>query len=91
MGFWQIETKPEPPLQSEAFTLIPFTQRTGVQLPGREVRWLWQRPTSILVQRPDGSEEVIPVVDTQRNLLLAILAAGLATGLVFWQLGRRRD
>ena len=91
MGFWHHEINPEPPLQSETFTLIPFTQRTGVQLPGREVYWLWQRPASILVQHPDGSEEVIPVVDTQRNLLLAILAAGLATGLVFWQLGRRRN
>lgn len=89
MPFFQTETRPEPALESEAFTLIPFIQRTGVQLPGREVHWLWQRPASILVQRPDGGEEVIPVVDTQRNLLMAVLAAGLATGLVFWQLGRR--
>lgn len=90
MSFLHLETNPNPPLESEAFTLIPFIQRTGVQLPGREVRWIWQRPVSILIQRPDGSEEVIPVVDTQRNLLLAVLAAGLATGLVFWRLGRRR-
>lgn len=90
MSFWHVETNPDPALESAAFTLIPFSQRTGVQFPGGEVRWLWKRPVSILVQKADGSEEVIPVVDTQRNLLLAVMAAGLATGLVFWQLGRRR-
>jgi len=90
MALLQFETRPDPALKSEAFTLIPFTQHTGVQLPNGEVRWLWKRPVSILIQKADGSEEVVPIIDTQRNLLLAILAAGLATGLVFWRLGRRR-
>lgn len=89
MALLQFETKPEQALRSAAFTLIPFSQRTGIQLPGREVRWLWKRPVSILVQKADGSEEVVPIIDAQRNLLLAILAASLATGLVFWRLGRR--
>ena len=90
MAFLRIETNPSPPLKAATFTLIPFSQRTGFQLPGGEVHWLWNRPVSILVQRPDGSEEVIPVINTQRNLLLAVLAAGLATGLIFWRIGRHR-
>ena len=90
MSFLQFETRPEPPLKSEAFTMIPFSERAGLQLPDGKVRWLRERPVSILVQKADGSEEVIPIIDTQRNLLLAILAASLATGLIFWRLGRRR-
>ncbi len=82
------ETFSGQPVVFQGHRLIPFHQAFRFPLPGRLGGLVWNRPVAVLVTRPDGGEQILPVTDPTRRAVLAIL--GLAAGaLLLTRLSRR--
>lgn len=67
------ETKTGETINAGDVKITPFSKSTSILSKGKYVGLIWNRPDSILVQRPDGSEQVIPVIDVTRQVLWAIM------------------
>lgn len=65
------------PIQAGQARLIPIETATRWQPPGMWSVLLWKRPTAVLVQHPDGSEEMLPIQDVTRQAQLTLLGIGL--------------
>ena len=79
-----IETLPGETIQAGTNKITPFSQAVKLILPGAMGGSIWNRPLSVLVQRADNSEQVLPVVDVTRIAQLALLGIGLAGGILLW-------
>lgn len=90
MPFLTIETLPGESIQVGTNKITPFSQAVKIILPGSRGGLIWNRPVSVLVQGDDGSEQVLPVADVTRIVLLAMLGFGLASGFLFWLIERRQ-
>ena len=87
----QIETRSGSPYQAGGIRIIPFAQVARLDLPGIHGGMIWNRPSSVLAVYPDGSEQVIPVIDRTRRIQLALLGTGLVSGLLIWLIDRIRQ
>lgn len=77
----RVETHPAQTLRIGKTRLIPFAQSFQITLPGLPVGFIWNRPISILVQYPDGREDVAPIPDVTRRIQFTIYGIGLFGGL----------
>lgn len=75
------ETHPGQTLRIGKTRLIPFAQSLQITLPGLPAGFIWNRPVSILVQFPDGREDIIPIPDVTRRIQFTIYGIGLLGGL----------
>jgi hypothetical protein len=64
--------------------LIPFHQTLRLDLPGKHGGLIWNRPASLLVTRPDGSEQVLPIHDPTRRALWFILGVTALFTVLTW-------
>lgn len=71
-------------------TIIPFSRIVYLRVPGTNFAGIWNKPVSLLIQHPDGQEEIRPIPDPTRTTILAILAGALAFWLVFQKITRMR-
>ncbi len=71
----RMETRAGKTTQAGGRSLTPFSQALILSFPGMLGGLVWNRPVSVLVREPDGSEIVIPVVDRTRQIELALLGA----------------
>jgi hypothetical protein len=67
------ETKTGETINAGDVKITPFSKSTSILSKGKNIGLIWNRPDSILVQQPDGSEQVIPVIDVTRQILWAIM------------------
>ena len=70
--------------------LTPMTNVLKVQLPGRPIGIIWNRPRSVVVRTVDGEERVLPVSDVTRIAIWAMLAGGIAGAIAMGLLYRSR-
>jgi hypothetical protein len=81
--FLSIETHGGAPLRRQGHQLLPFVQTVRLWIPGLPGGLIWNRPVSVLVIADDGEEQVIPIRDLTRQVILALLGATLFTWLFF--------
>ena len=84
MSILHIETQAGEPIQAGDLRITPFARSVSLRVPGFSGGLIWNRPSAVLVQSADGSEQVLPVHDTTRRQQLTILGAGLLAGLLIW-------
>lgn len=72
------------PVQTGQTRLIPIETTTRFQPPGMWGVLLWRRPTAVIVQHPDGAEEILPIQDATRQAQVALLAIGLSSAILMW-------
>jgi hypothetical protein len=89
-NFIVIETKAGQPIQDGKTTITPYSQSLRIQIPGVNGGLIWNRPVSILAASEDGQEEIIPVPDVTRQVLWAIIGAGLGSALILFIISRIR-
>jgi hypothetical protein len=70
------------------FELTPLTNVLKVQVPGRLIGFIWNRPRSVVVRTVDGQERVLPVSDVTRVMIWAMLAGGIAGAIAMGLLSR---
>jgi hypothetical protein len=51
----------------------------------------WRRPSAVLVQYPDGTEEVITIQDPTRKAQIILLFVGLVGSILMWALKKFSD
>ncbi len=83
----RLENTAGPPITAGDVTVTPLAQALVLNLGPRRGR-VWNRPVAVLVER-EGVSRRIPIVDVTRIAQVALIVAGLTTGLSF-MLARRR-
>ena len=87
MSLIQFETQAGRPILTGKIIVTPIAKVLRLQIPGLQGGVIWNRPVAVLVEREDGSQEMIHVRDVTR--LLQLTLAGLAAGMmIFWLLSR---
>jgi hypothetical protein len=71
------ETKSGETINAGEVQITPFSKSTQILSDRKIFGLIWNRPDSILVQKPDGSEQILPVIDVTRQAIWAIL--GIST------------
>lgn len=82
MPVLHIETHAGAPIQAGSLRLTPFARSVTLRFPNFPGGLIWNRPTAVLVQSPDGTEKLLPIHDTTRRQQLALLGAGLLAALL---------
>jgi hypothetical protein len=80
-------------IQVNECQLTPIIKSTRVQPPGMWGVLFWHRPSAVVVQRPNGMDEVIPIQDPTRKAQLLLLGIGLVGSLLiamYYQLTHER-
>jgi hypothetical protein len=88
---FKIELLESAPILSGDAAVVVRARAVHIPLPFAHGGIIWNRPVSVLVRRPGLSDLTLPVHDVTRLLQLALLALGLAAGLVFGSLMRARN
>jgi len=60
------------PIQFGNRQIVPFSKRLHIQIPGQWGFVLWERPVSLLVTEEDGNEDIVPVIDFTRYIILGL-------------------
>ena len=85
---FDIETHAGEPIRPGRTRLIPFVQSVRLNIPGASGGIVWNRPTSVLAQTPDGQETVLQIRDITRQAQLTLLGLGVLGSLLIWLLYR---
>ena len=83
-----IENRAGSTLHLDAAKLIPVERVVRLQTPGMRGFLFWRRPSQILVEHPDGAEEILKVSDTTRQAQIAILGFALIGSILIWLFNR---
>ena len=85
MAIFQIETKAGPTVLAGTKRLVPFAQVIRVNFPGTTSGGIiWNRPISVLVQEPDGTDRNLPIPDVTRQTQLFLLGLGVFGAFLIW-------
>jgi hypothetical protein len=88
--FFSIENRAGETHTAGGYAVTPFNHVISLRIPGWKAVAAWIRPVSVLVKKPDGEEQVLPVVDVTRAAELTLLGAGIGVPLLALLLSRRR-
>lgn len=76
------------PYQINETRLTPIIKSTRLQPPGMWGVLLWHRPASVVVQHPDGTDEIIEIQDPTRKAQLLLLGIALVGSLLIALINR---
>lgn len=88
MPWLETVTQAGTPLHAGQTRFLPFAQTVRVNIPGAG-GLIWSRPTTIVVQTPEGDETVLPIVDVTRQAQLTFLGLGLLGAFIIWLIYRK--
>lgn len=83
-----VEINAGDPISADGYTLTPFAQSIKVTLPGFPGGFIWNRPVSILVENPDGNEQVIPIQDVTRQVVFGLIGVSLGIVMISWLISK---
>jgi hypothetical protein len=70
-------------------TLYPVARSYRIDVPAARGGLIWNHPTAVIVEGPDGTRQALPIVDQTRRLQIVILIAGLVGTLLTWIIYRK--
>ncbi|MFN2152870.1 MAG: hypothetical protein ACK2T5_14800 [Anaerolineales bacterium] len=86
MSLIQFENRVGNPIKTGQYLLIPIQASLQFQPPGMRGFFFWKKPSSMIVQYPDGRDEVVEVPDVTRQAQMMLvgfaLVFSLAAGLI---------
>lgn len=82
--FFDVEIQTGETVSMGEYNLTPFAQVIKITPPGMSGGFIWNRPVSVLVQTPDGSEGVLAVPDVTRQAIYKIIGMGILAVIVTW-------
>jgi len=71
-ALFEVETQAGTPILVHGSRLLLFAKSLRLHLP---IGVIWNRPVSILLIRPDGEEQVIPIRDRTREIVWTFYGA----------------
>ena len=91
MALVHSENRAGKPIRVADYHLIPIEKLLHIQPPGMWGVLLWRRPSSLVIQHPDGPDEVIEIQDPTRQAQIFLLAFGLVTSIIIMLLNSRSN
>jgi hypothetical protein len=88
-SLFRIETLTGQPVRVKDAELRVRSQVLQLRLPGISGGLIWNRPVAVLVRAADGQDQILPVPDVTRTLVLTLLVLSLA-GTLLLMLFRRK-
>jgi hypothetical protein len=88
--FVRIETHSTHPIKHQGRNLVAFAQSLSLQIPGLPIGLVWNRPVSLLVVDSDGQEQILPIKDPTRLIIIGLACGVLVTWLITRKLVVRR-
>ena len=83
MSLVQLENRVGKPIKAGPYKIIPIEQSFQVQPPGMRGFLFWRKPSSVVVQHPNGTDEVLDIPDVTRQAQIGILGFALLITLMF--------
>jgi hypothetical protein len=83
MSLVQLENRVGKPIKVGPYKIVPIEQSFQVQPPGMWAFLFWRKPSSVVVQHPDGTDEVLDLPDVTRQAQISILGLTLFITLIF--------
>ena len=74
-ALFEVETQAGTPILVHGSRLLLFAKSLRLHLPMINFGVIWNRPVSILLIRPDGEEQVIPIRDRTREIVWTFYGA----------------
>lgn len=78
--WFEIRNETAPPVRAGELTVTPHSQAVIVRLPGDHGGLIWNRPTAVTVQHPEGRVERLPVIDVTRLVQIGLFVLVLLGG-----------
>ena len=91
MSLIQLENHVGKPIKTGEYKIIPIEQSLQVQPPGMWGFFFWRKPSSVVVEYPDGSDEIIEIQDVTRLAQISIWGIALFIPFVIWLFNRSRS
>ena len=90
MSLIQLENRVGKPIEAGVYKMIPIEQALQIQPPGMRVFMFWRKPASVIVQYPDGSDEILEIQDPTRQAQITIWGLALLIPLIVWLIKRSK-
>jgi hypothetical protein len=90
MSLIQLENRVGKPIKAGPYKLIPVEGSLQVQPPGMRAFLFWRKPASVVVQHPDGSDEILEIPDITRQAQISLVSIAMIFSLVVWLIYRKR-
>jgi hypothetical protein len=84
MSLVKFENRVGKAIKTGPYEIIPIEQSLQMQPPGMRAFMFWRKPSSVIVQHPDGNEEVLEIMDVTRQAQIALFGISLLITLVAW-------
>ena len=88
MSLMQYENRVGKPIKAGPYKIVPIEGSLQVQPPGMWMFSFWRKPASVVVQHPDGSDQVLQVPDITRQAQIGLISFALIFSLVVWLITR---
>jgi hypothetical protein len=88
MSLIQLENRVGNPIKTGQYLIVPIEASLQFQPPGMRGFFFWKKPSSMIIQYPDGSDEVIEVPDITRQAQIMLVGFALVISLAAWLIGR---
>lgn len=83
---FQFEYQAGSPVDADGYRLVPITKTLCLNNSQGNAWLLWSRPSAILVQNPDSSEDIVPIHDLTVRIIASIfgvcIGAVVLTGII---------
>lgn len=90
MSLVQLENRVGKPIKAGSYKIVPIEQSLQVQPPGMRGFFFWRKPSSVVVQHPDGIDEVLEIPDVTRQAQISLISITLIFTFVIWVINRIR-
>ena len=87
---FRIQTLTGPPVKAADVQIYVRSQVLQVRFPVVNGGLIWNRPLSVVIRRQDGREQILPVPDVTRTVVLTLLALSLVSTFL-WRRFRRTN
>ena len=90
MSLVQLENRVGKPIKAGPYKIVPIEKSLQWQPPGMRAFMFWRKPSSVVVQHPDGSDEVLEIPDVTRQAQISLVSIALILMLVIWLTSQRK-
>ena len=90
MSLIQLENRVGKPIKAGPYKIVPIEGSLQLQPPGMRGFFFWRKPSSVVVQYPDGSDEILEIPDITRQAQISLVSFALIFSLAVWLIGRKR-
>ena len=88
MSLIQLENRVGKPIQAGEYKIIPVEQSLQVQPPGMWAFFFWRKPSSVVVEYPDGHDEILEIQDPTRQAQITLWALAFTIPFIIWLIKR---